>query len=130
MKTPEEIKKGLECCQTIVRCSICPYHDIGDIVAECTAQLSGDALDYIQRLESTVSQVRKALCGKENATLDKILQAVGQLKSRLSQVERERNAMVSTLSDAAYCADCMYHEEDQRKEPCRSCLDSKRRKPH
>ena len=31
-------------------------------------------------LESTCSQVSKALCGKENASLDEFLQAVDQLK--------------------------------------------------
>lgn len=51
MKTPEEVKKGLDCCQTVVRCDSCTYKDIGNIVAECTAALCGDALAYIQQLE-------------------------------------------------------------------------------
>lgn len=59
MKPPEDIKKGLDCCQTIVRCSICPYHDIGNIVAECTAQLSENALAYIKKLESRLAQVER-----------------------------------------------------------------------
>lgn len=59
MKTPEDIKKGLDCCQTIVRCSICPYHGIGDIVAECTAQLCGDTLEYIQQLENRLAQAER-----------------------------------------------------------------------
>lgn len=57
-------------------------------------------LGYIQQLESTVSQVSKALCGKENATLDKLLQTVDQLKSRLAKVERER---VELLKDFKLC---------------------------
>ena len=59
MKTPEEIKKGLECCQTIVCCGICPYHDIGEIAAECTATLTGDAFELIKQLESSLAQVEK-----------------------------------------------------------------------
>ena len=34
------------------------------------------------QLESTISQVSKALCGKENATLKELLQAADQLKAR------------------------------------------------
>lgn len=57
MKTPEEIKKGLDCCQTVVRCDGCTYKDIGNIVAECTAALCGDALAYIQKLEFRIAQI-------------------------------------------------------------------------
>lgn len=49
---------------------------------------------------STYSQVSKALCGKENATLDELLQAVNQLKSRLAQVERERDSLLRDLQSA------------------------------
>ena len=77
MKTPYEIKKGLECCtEENGRCLECPY----PIGYKCAAEPMKDALAYIQRLESTYSQVSKALCGKENATLDELLQAVDQLK--------------------------------------------------
>lgn len=91
MKPPELIKRGLDCCQTIVRCAVCPYHDIGDIVAECTAQLSENALAYIQQLES-----------------------------RLAQVERERDAAVQIVhglclhcknehSEGETCRECLYY---------------------
>ncbi len=56
MKTPEEIKKGLECCQPehkdgrwITCKSICPFlHDF----RFCRNVLHADALAYIQQLES------------------------------------------------------------------------------
>ena len=80
MKPPELIKRGLDCCQRIVRCAVCPYHDIGDIVAECTAQLSENALAYIQQLES-----------------------------RLAQVERERDAAVSELKIEEDCYNCKHN---------------------
>lgn len=44
-------------------------------------------LAYIHQLESTISQVSKALCNKENATLDELLQAVSQVKSRVAQLD-------------------------------------------
>ena len=51
MKTPEEIKKGLECCyspvEPMLRCEACPYY--GSIV--CKMRLHTDALAYIRSLE-------------------------------------------------------------------------------
>lgn len=75
MKTPDEIKKGLECC--IPRdyestCRKCPYSR-DDSSAECIADLEKDALDYIQQLES-----------------------------HLAQVERERDAAVQDVSNAKW----------------------------
>lgn len=103
MKKPEEIKAGLGACQTVVRCSTCTYHDVGDIVAECTAQLSGDALVYIQQLES-----------------------------RLAQVERERDAAVNDLRDNYEpCDVCKKKNICEQYCPkngydCVSCLDTER----
>ena len=46
MKTPDEIKKGLECC-THGTCNSCPYAEDG-----CTSNREKiDALEYIQQLE-------------------------------------------------------------------------------
>lgn len=48
MKTPEEIKKGLECgLGGLVSCRVCGYKN----TPECNAQADADALDYIQHLE-------------------------------------------------------------------------------
>ena len=46
MKTPEEIKKGLWCCQRITGCADCPYRS-----EKCALTASTDALAYIQQLE-------------------------------------------------------------------------------
>ena len=62
-KTPEEIKKGLECCQPehkdgiwITCKSICPFlHDF----RVCRNALHADALAYIQQLESRLAQVER-----------------------------------------------------------------------
>ena len=110
MKTPEEIRKGLDDCmprwnekKLTVRCDDCAYKGNG---LWCRNMLFKDASTYIQQLESTVSQVSKALCGKENATLDELLQAVDQLKSRLAQAEMERDAAVRDLNCNWKCAIC------------------------
>lgn len=46
MKTPEDIKKGLECCMHEGECKRCPYQG-----EKCTITASGDALAYIRQLE-------------------------------------------------------------------------------
>jgi hypothetical protein len=74
MKTPEEIKKGLECCCTdengkIGRHDGCSYiMELGD----CLPMLLEDTLDYIQRLEAQVPKwisVHDALPGMDENVL-------------------------------------------------------------
>lgn len=60
MKTPEEIKKGLECCMDYQSCaeygeSKCPYND----VTKCMEVLFADALAYIQQFESRLAQAER-----------------------------------------------------------------------
>lgn len=62
MKTPDEIKKGLECC-TIPLCTECPY----DCEASCVVK-NEDALSYIQQLEAEKKQLLEDLadhCGSK-----------------------------------------------------------------
>lgn len=54
MKTPEEIKKGLECCSTYNDCQSCPYDDKVEKGWGCCVQRNEDALAYIQQLEAKV----------------------------------------------------------------------------
>lgn len=104
MKTPDEIKKGLLCCShSDMPCSECPYDGICNTDSGETPE--DDAVGLIDQLLSSYSQVSKALCGKENATLEEVLHAVSQLKSRLAQVERERDAAVHDLTLMAWNAD-------------------------
>lgn len=52
MKTPDEIKKGLECC-AYGTCSDCPYVHDG-----CTYEMEKiDALEYIQQLERRIGEL-------------------------------------------------------------------------
>ena len=57
MKTPEEIKKGLECCKPVwvdnhwKTCDVkCPYID--DVGEFCRTKLMADAIALVQQLES------------------------------------------------------------------------------
>ena len=57
MKTPDEIKKGLECCaassEDCTMNTACPYHG-GESGMLCMTVMSADALAYIQQLEAKV----------------------------------------------------------------------------
>lgn len=76
----------------IVRCMDCGYCDVDSWGAWCSkenAQLN-DVCDehkcdsFFRRIkkEASYQQLSKALCGKENATLNEMLEAVEQLKYR------------------------------------------------
>lgn len=71
-------------------------------------------LTKAQQLESTISQVSKALCGKENATLKELLQAADQLKARtprwISVEERLPEPLKYVLAIHMY--------DDDSFEPC------------
>lgn len=54
MKTPEEIKKGLEICIADKSCRDCPYNN-----GNCDMQLERDALAYIQQLEDHIGDLTK-----------------------------------------------------------------------
>ena len=57
MKTPDEIKKGLECCANEESCKGCPYdyvfYDDGSVESRCHNK-NRDALALIQQLEAQV----------------------------------------------------------------------------
>lgn len=105
MKMPDANKCGLECIRTNVE-RVCIKPEKGQC-PRCE-QLVGESLEHIQQLEASYSQVSKALCGKENATLDEILQAISQVKSELAAVKRERDAAVKDIARA--CGYCKWYE--------------------
>lgn len=62
MKTPDEIKKWLECC-THVTCNGCPYDEDGC----ATSQQIIDALEYIQQLENHIGELTEKVAQLEAA---------------------------------------------------------------
>lgn len=123
MKTPEEIKKGLECCANDpYGCNEkCPYFNSLSNGVDCAAKMHADALVYIQQLEANYQQVSKALCGKENATLDEVLQAVAQVNAELEAVKRERDALFADIKQCNDCYFCKHFKESYYAERCRMC---------
>lgn len=56
MRTPEEIRKGLEYCGADKPCGECPYRKEVD---SCIGMIARDALSYIRQLESQISDLGK-----------------------------------------------------------------------
>ena len=60
MKTPDEIKKGLEFCASVnAPCTSCPFRT--GIGAECIQHMSECALVYIQQLENQIGKDGKVV---------------------------------------------------------------------
>lgn len=117
MKTPEDIKRGIECCIgncNVYCCDECPYWNMYDGCPTYGKSLREDNLAYIQQLEASCSQVSKALCGKENATLDEVLQAVSQVQTELEAVKRERDAVLYDLATREFACDVCVHGQRNR----------------
>lgn len=92
MKTPEEIKKGLECC-THATCNGCPYAQDGC----ATNREMIDALDYIQQLEHQI----------------------GELTEKVAQLERERDAAVEDAH--GICSACIHFNARHNSGDIMSC---------
>lgn len=81
MKSPDEIKKGLERCNRAPGykdCKNCPYFEI----LACTTELRFDTLALIQQLEVTVSEKEKV---------------VAELSGIIGQLEAERNQLLEKI---------------------------------
>lgn len=91
-RTPEEIKKGLECCQTYPgrSCKPCPYVRL----EHCLSGLNAAALAYIQQLENHI----------------------GELTEKVKLLERERDAAVEDMTElmhlGKFCRHCKHLTED------------------
>ncbi len=124
MKTPDEIKKGLNHCSED-GCKQCPYKDDCDM-ADGFSVLAGDANAYIQQLEARIdTMTAKAVLFDEAV-------AAGE------KMKRERDAAVEQLKnvdtvDIFYCSHCKHEElcdynlnscDDCEKDcPCHTCVD-------
>lgn len=65
MKTPEEIKKGIECCISTDACFKCPYS--GEEM--CSTNKNKNALAYIQQLEAQNAELVKKMEQRKEFTI-------------------------------------------------------------
>ena len=68
MRTPEEIRQGLECCLSTRPngCKFGPYGNLPHVLgaAKCGEILRDDAIEYIKQLETERDELNEALAGK------------------------------------------------------------------
>ena len=130
MKTPEEIKMGLECCRVgDCDCYNCPYLK----TRSCMHYLKQDALTYIHELESDLSAWGDVASSpgavedmaRENYILQHNLHEERELneylRDKLKQLKAERDAAVKDLSFVSECRVCKHYGCNISKEPCRYC---------
>lgn len=87
METPDDIKKGLECCGVSCSCDECPYSfdlPFEDGIKGCIGGLEEDASAYIQQLEEKYERAM------ENAKI---------LSDAVTQLEAEKNQLLEDLAD-------------------------------
>lgn len=78
MRRPEEIKRGLGCCNTI-DCDACPYHGEPD----CSYLPCQDALDYIKQLEEGIEQWE--LVAASPGAVEDMGREIARLEARIDQ---------------------------------------------
>ena len=101
MKSPEEIKKGLECCSNVnfVCNEECPYYKSLSEGEDCCLKKDADALALIQQLQA------------ENA----------EQAERIRVLEAERDAAVEALKNGDVCESCKHFGTLMDEEPCAWC---------
>ena len=102
MKSPDEIKKGLECC-TSRDCggNKCPYFN----EKSCNAAKSADALALIQQLEADKQQL-EGMLAHMNQLRDAAAGRALEMEERVQQLEAERDAAVESMRSDPHCC---YH---------------------
>ena len=102
-KTPDEIKKGLECCCDLmgVMCPYCPYAEDGDASETCREEMAGDSLALIQQLEKRAIHL-EALNQSNLTTITMQERTRARLQERISQLEAELDAMKEALGLMVY----------------------------
>ena len=105
-KTPDEIKKGMECCITD-NCKECPYYPLYEVFG-CKLARAKDSLALIRQLE------------KDKADLLEERELNDFLRDKVKQLEAERDAAVDGLKSNCTCPECKYFSDDIQ-DPCRGC---------
>lgn len=121
MKSPDEIKKALECCfYDSERCADCPYYPVS-----CDVELVRDAREYIRQLEAKIEEYEQAAnkCCYEsrcNAEINQLEALCKRLRDENEQLEAERDAAVKDMPTS--CILCKHfqkkHNTCNSKKPC------------
>lgn len=97
MKSPDDVKKGLEHCINGTSCRGCPYCEECAIASDCNP-MHKDLQEYIKQLQDETAEQAE----------------------RIKQLETERDAAVNFLRSMG-CDTCMYDDYDGSEPPCINC---------
>ena len=118
MKSPDEIKKGLDCCSED-GCKKCPYWEDCSM-ADGFSELAGDALALIQQLES------KLECSQ--MTIDWLTATLLKCDTIIKQLEAERDELIEVIKEWSLfntfplpCKVCKNVKEAFCGEKCKWC---------
>ncbi len=104
MKTPDQIKKALECCFNAAQCADCPYYPIS-----CDRELVRDAQEYIRPISCDRELVRDA-------------------QEYIRQLETERDAYREGMKVELGCYACKHYvdDPDYDSNECMACGKNRR----
>jgi hypothetical protein len=121
-KTPDEIKKGLECKKRVFadscydRCATC------ELFIPCygTVERCADALALIHQLEAELEDMTTRYkiaddCAKKKGEMNE------KLYAELSAVKAERDAAVAALKSNCVCYECKWFDDDLLEGHCNDC---------
>ena len=91
MKTPDEIKKGLECC-TIPLCAVCPY----DGEESCIEKNNEDALTYMG-IQLEANELQRTLNTGERHEQEVTLQNLKSIYTAFGMEKKMANSTHSCL---------------------------------
>lgn len=117
-KSPDEIKKGLECCIKSACEPCCPYGNTAN--CKFAIHLLEDVLAYIRQLESDKQQL-EGMLHHMNQLRDAAARRALQMEGHVHQLEVERDAAVRELADHCGCLVCQHADTDPDKAPCNEC---------
>lgn len=121
MKTPDNIKKGLEHCAED-GCKKCPYEDDCNM-ADGFSALADDALTLIRRQEADLDTLRQ-FTTELSARNEELRNAKTTLALRVAQLEAERDALIDAVKDwGGSCAVCKHYAKPEDGFPCRFCAE-------
>ena len=128
MKTPDEIKKGLECCYKHAcigcpyesACIGCPYESDCDCWPESDGSIEKDALAYIQQLEDGIGQWE--MVAASPGAVEDMARENAELLKKVEQLQAERDAAVDDIELCDACGVCKHYETDGEDIPCAHCF--------
>ncbi len=121
MKTPDEIKRGLECCliadNDMCLCDECPYSRDGYNTLKCDIELGNDTIDYLIQHENAKDEWE--MVAASPGAVEDMARENAQMAERIRQMERENEALKKVAF--GQCRACKHYLATTSEEPCRRC---------